>query len=184
MQGAAIAKSERKVQPLVFALTAALIFVLTACSFVPSPFGSGNSAGASKQSQAIAMALLPTAVSVEDSAARAALSGHLETALRQRGIDPVAVFPTSDSSDMLTAAADAGLAFAIEATVLDWQKQGLLGSKTRMKLALAVKNTDSGEIIWRGKHTASGRVDSAVSAVAQKAAVKLVSRMPLSLIHI
>ena len=177
-QTAVIARNTGKFKPLVCTVTVALIFLLAACSLATSPFGSGNSAGASRQSQPVAMALLPIESSAEDSGGMAALSGHLETALRQRGIDPVSVFPGSDSTSILSEAADAGLPYAIEATVIDWKKQGFFGSKTRMKLALAVKNTSSGEVVWRGKQTATGRIDSAVAAVAQKAAVKLVSRMP------
>jgi len=175
---ALIVNKKRKFRPLVFTVTVALIVLLAACSMATSPFGSGTSAGASRQAQPVTMAMLPIVAAAENAGGMTALSGHLETALRQRGIDPVAVFPTSDTNNLLAEAADAGLPFAIEATVIDWKKQGFLGSRTRMKLALAVKNSSSGEVVWRGKYTASGRVDSAASAVAQKAAVKLVSRMP------
>jgi len=175
---ALIAKNKRKFRPLVFTVTVALIVFLAACSMATSPFGSGTSAGASRQSQPVPMAMLPIVAAAKHAGGMAALSGHLETALREQGIDPVAVFPTSDTTNILAEAADAGLPFAIEATIIDWKKQGFLASRTSMKLALAVKNSASGEVVWRGKYTANGRIDSAESAVAQKAAVRLVSRMP------
>jgi len=132
---ALIVNKKRKFRPLVFTVTVALIVLLSACSMATSPFGSGTSAGASRQAQPVTMAMLPIVAAAENAGGMTALSGHLETALRQRGIDPVAVFPTSDTNNLLAEAADAGLPFAIEATVIDWKKQGFLGSRTRMKLA-------------------------------------------------